>query len=68
MSDYNYNREARRYRRNMSDDSILVYDTSTYDRILYKDIEVVSPAGYWIFLPGLKTMTGENFRKNYRLW
>jgi len=68
MDKYTYNREAARYRRNMSDDSILVYDTSTHDRILYKDIEVVSPTGYWIFLPGLKTMTGEKFREEYRLW
>lgn len=68
MDKYTYNREAARYRRNMSDDSILVYDTSTREKILYKDIMIVSSSGMWIFLPGLKTMTGENFRKNYRLW
>jgi len=68
MDKYTYDREARRYRRNMSDDSILVYDTSTREKILYKDIMIVSSSGMWIFLPGLKTMTGENFRKNYRLW
>ena len=63
-----YNRKTR-YRKTGTDESIVVFPYASNNvKTMYKVVEVVTPSGIWIYLPGLRTMRTEDFKRDYTKW